>query len=218
MTKRLPNSRFETNTLLWRSLKKKIQHISDLVFFTFQEKLTDSETFPQLLAVSKELEIEVVAVATSTSDPEIRTQFDKAIKNFIWDHSKELSSIGGSGGGDRGSISGEGNKSADAKSGGELETSRDTIRPLIVLYIYIFFPFIDNNNKVSGQPAHETHEGEIKRRRYTVYLSDLEKTMLYSLNHEVAQHAVITGDTLNALQDYVDVLVRYFPGRKSTMR
>ena len=139
LTKRLPNSRFETNTLLWRSLKKKIQHISDLVFFTFQEKLTDSETFPQLLAVSKELEIEVVAVATSTSDPEIRTQFDKAIKNFIWDHSKELSSIGGSGGGDRGSISGEGNKSADAKSGGELETSRDTIRPLIVLYIYIYF-------------------------------------------------------------------------------
>lgn len=62
------------------------------------------------------------------------------------------------------------------------------------------------------------NESEIRRRRYTVYMSDLENAILYSLNHEVAQHASITGEALNALQDYIDVLVRFFPGRQRTMR
>ena len=59
-------------------------------------------------------------------------------------------------------------------------------------------------------------EKNIKRRRYTVFMSDLEKAMLYSLSHEVAQHATITGESLNALQDYIDVLSRYFPARQTT--
>ena len=59
-------------------------------------------------------------------------------------------------------------------------------------------------------------EKDIKRRRYTVFMSDLEKAMLYSLSHEVAQHATITGESLNALQDYIDVLSRYFPARQTT--
>ena len=160
-----------------------------------QEKLTESQTFPQLLAVSKELEIEVVAVASSSSEPEIRTEFNKAIKNFIWDHSKEFSSIGGG-------------PAAEKKDGGSKS---------------IPVKKQESEDKATAEkgaiaPHHENHEGEIKRRRYTVYMSDLEKAMLYSLNHEVAQHAVITGEALNALQDYIDVLVRYFPGRKTTMR
>ena len=160
-----------------------------------QEKLTESQTFPQLLAVSKELEIEVVAVASSTSDPEIRAEFNKAIKNFIWDHSKEFSSVGGGA---------AGAKDVNKKASDETEKKKKKTK--------------DADDKPAAVVVPETHEGEIKRRRYTVYMSDLEKAMLYSLSHEVAQHAVITGETLNALQDYVDVLVRYFPGRKSSMR
>ena len=30
-------------------------------------------------------------------------------------------------------------------------------------------------------------------RRYKVYLSDLEKTLIYAVSHEVAQHATIAG-------------------------
>ena len=59
-------------------------------------------------------------------------------------------------------------------------------------------------------------EKDIKRRRYTVFMSDLEKAMLYSLSHEAAQHATITGESLNALQDYIDALTRYFPARHTT--
>ena len=59
-------------------------------------------------------------------------------------------------------------------------------------------------------------EKDIKRRRYTVFMSDLEKAMLYSLSHEAAQHATITGENLNALQDYIDALTRHFPARQKT--
>ena len=40
---------------------------------------------------------------------------------------------------------------------------------------------------------------------------------MYSLSHEVSQHAVITDKPLTALQNYLDVLVKYFPGRRKTM-
>jgi hypothetical protein len=33
-------------------------------------------------------------------------------------------------------------------------------------------------------------EEDIKRRRYTVFMADLERTLLYSLSHEAAQHQV----------------------------
>ena len=70
---------------------------------------------------------------------------------------------------------------------------------------------------VQAPPSQPTKsEKDIKRRRYTVFMSDLEKAMLYSLSHEAAQHATITGESLNALQDYVDVLSRYFPARQTT--
>ena len=173
-----------------------MKYLMVLLLFTFQEKLSESQTFPQLLAVSKELEIEEVAVASSSSNPNIRTEFNKAIKNFIWDHSKEFSSNGGG-------VAAAENKDAGKKDGGggRDPAMKEQLQP-----------------KPVAPQQQETHEGEIKRRRYTVFMSDLEKAMLYSLNHEVAQHAVITGETLNALQDYIDVLVRYFPGRKTTMR
>jgi transglutaminase-like putative cysteine protease len=52
---------------------------------------------------------------------------------------------------------------------------------------------------------------DLKRRRYTVYLSDLEKTVVYALTHEVAQHRTPTGEQLAALFDFVKALVDFFP-------
>jgi len=54
---------------------------------------------------------------------------------------------------------------------------------------------------------------EIINRRYKVHMSDLEKTILYAVSHEVAQHNVIAGETLEALQLFVTVLDKYFPSR-----
>ena len=46
-----------------------------------------------------------------------------------------------------------------------------------------------------------------------MFTSDLEKTIIYSISHEVAQHSSITGNPLEALQQYVTVLEKYFPAR-----
>ncbi len=61
------------------------------------------------------------------------------------------------------------------------------------------------NNGVMEQSSQRSYkkvlnEAEIKRRRYTVAMADLEGALLYSLGHEVVQHSAITGDALNALQ------------------
>jgi len=58
---------------------------------------------------------------------------------------------------------------------------------------------------------------EIIARRFKVFASDLEKAVHYSIAHEVAQHSSITGETLQALQEYVAVLEKYFPGRMEMM-
>ena len=62
-----------------------------------------------------------------------------------------------------------------------------------------------------------TKEEDIKRRRYTVYMSDLENAILYSLSHEVGSRNTIVGPSLTALQEYLNVLVTHFPGREETM-
>ena len=62
-----------------------------------------------------------------------------------------------------------------------------------------------------------TKEEDIKRRRYTVYMSDLENAILYSLSHEVGSRNTIVGPSLTALQEYLNVLVTHFPGRDETM-
>jgi hypothetical protein len=40
-----------------------------------------------------------------------------------------------------------------------------------------------------------------------------ENSILYSLSHEVSQRSVIADKSLTALQNYLDVLVKFFPGR-----
>ena len=63
----------------------------------------------------------------------------------------------------------------------------------------------------------ETIESEIKRRRYTAFMADLENAVLYSLSHEVGAHASINGQSLTALREYLYVLDQHFPGRPDTM-
>ncbi|XP_060850928.1 sulfhydryl oxidase 1-like [Rhopalosiphum padi] len=45
----------------------------------------------------------------------------------------------------------------------------------------------------------------------TVYLSDLEATLRYSLEHEILSRSVITGESLNALNSYLELLIECFP-------
>ncbi|XP_050725044.1 sulfhydryl oxidase 2-like isoform X3 [Eriocheir sinensis] len=46
-----------------------------------------------------------------------------------------------------------------------------------------------------------------------VFMVDIENAISYALNHEVAQHKAIRGDALLALQELLDILVRYLPAR-----
>jgi len=54
----------------------------------------------------------------------------------------------------------------------------------------------------------EEERSEILRRRYSVFLSDLEKTVLFALKNEVAVQSKIDQ---GALRQFLDVLLRYFP-------
>ena len=54
----------------------------------------------------------------------------------------------------------------------------------------------------------EEKRSEILRRRYSVFLSDLEKTVLFALKNEVAVQSKIDH---GALKQFVDVLIHYFP-------
>ncbi|CAB4054951.1 unnamed protein product [Lepeophtheirus salmonis] len=66
----------------------------------------------------------------------------------------------------------------------------------------------------SPQITTQMNDDDVKRRRYTVYMSDLENALLYSLKHEVATHSIISGVKLSVLQEYIDILSKYYPGRK----
>jgi len=44
-----------------------------------------------------------------------------------------------------------------------------------------------------------------------IYLSDLEATLKYSLVHEIVSRNVISGESLEALKSYLELLIEYFP-------
>lgn len=84
---------------------------------------------------------------------------------------------------------------------------------------------IFNQNSQGSEVATEKKEDkpisskkDLITRRYKVFLSDLEKAMIYSLNHEVGQHIAIAGESLVSLQKYITVLVNYFPARPEIER
>jgi len=71
---------------------------------------------------------------------------------------------------------------------------------------------LDTKSDKSKLPKTATRK-ELINRRYKVFTSDLEKAVIYSISHEVAQHSSITGHTLESLQKYVSVLEKFFPAR-----
>lgn len=50
-------------------------------------------------------------------------------------------------------------------------------------------------------------------RKDQVYMVDIENAISYALGHEVVQHKVIRGEALTALQNFLEVLVKYLPAR-----
>lgn len=77
-------------------------------------------------------------------------------------------------------------------------------------------PVEASNNQVKAQeakPQKIASRKELINRRYKVFTSDLEKAVIYSISHEVAQHSSITGRTLESLQLYVTTLEKFFPAR-----
>ncbi len=140
-------------------------------------------TYPQLLVVRRNEAYKSETITPKLSEESnIRTEFMKALNEFVWRETKALS------GPAAGGVAKKPNHGVEQSS----------------------------TKEPASHPQRTTNEAEIKRRRYTVYMADLEKAMLYSLSHEVSQHATITGETLNALQDYVDTLSRFFPARHKT--
>jgi len=65
-----------------------------------------------------------------------------------------------------------------------------------------------------------TDKSLIEKRRYKVFMNDIENAMLYSLGNEIAEKRNIEGKSLIALQNYLEVLVRLFPtkNRESTFK
>ncbi|XP_067140926.1 sulfhydryl oxidase 2-like isoform X2 [Centruroides vittatus] len=51
-----------------------------------------------------------------------------------------------------------------------------------------------------------------------VYMGDLENALNYSLRQEVGVHEVLRGEKLNALKNFISILIKYFPGRLPIMR
>ena len=145
-------------------------------------------TFPQLVSLSKAGGLKTkVITPIMTETGSIRDEFYKAVKEFV-DGAK---------------------KSNEARVQASSQSMKDSAQG-----------FAPPSHANAAPPVREVKptksEEDIKRRRYTVFMSDLEKAMLYSLSHEAAQHATITGESLNALQDYIDALTRYFPARHNT--
>jgi len=54
-------------------------------------------------------------------------------------------------------------------------------------------------------------EGEIIRRRYSVYQSDLDKTVISSLSNEVLLRSSFSSDQRETLYQYLDILSRFYP-------
>ena len=60
-------------------------------------------------------------------------------------------------------------------------------------------------------PVSTVSEGDIIRRRYSVYLSDLDKTVISSLSTEVLLTTSFTDEQKISLHQYLDILTRFYP-------
>lgn len=57
----------------------------------------------------------------------------------------------------------------------------------------------------------QKNKGSMQNNDNTVYLSDLEATLMYSLDHEIISRSTISGDSLSALNAYLELLIECFP-------
>ena len=72
--------------------------------------------------------------------------------------------------------------------------------------------------KMSSVEFHSMKANVLKSEAWkNFFYSFQENSILYSLSHEVSQRATIADKSLTALQNFVDVLVKHFPGRPKTM-
>lgn len=56
------------------------------------------------------------------------------------------------------------------------------------------------------------------KEKYLVFMQDLESALTYCLRQEVAIHQDIGGESLKALQHFVRILAKFFPGREEVSR
>ncbi|XP_067009064.2 sulfhydryl oxidase 1 isoform X2 [Anabrus simplex] len=68
----------------------------------------------------------------------------------------------------------------------------------------------DFKKPVLNEPAEMQGVG-VRHLDDVVYQVDLENTIQYSLKNEIPIHKLITGDALQALKNYLNVLAKYFP-------
>ncbi|KAJ0183747.1 hypothetical protein K1T71_000170 [Dendrolimus kikuchii] len=76
------------------------------------------------------------------------------------------------------------------------------------------YEFPENHNKIENNDAGDSHnEGLLLSDSDVVYYSDLEKTIKTSLHTEITRYKVLDGEPLQALLDYLDILINIFPAR-----
>lgn len=59
---------------------------------------------------------------------------------------------------------------------------------------------------------------EIKAKGDVVFLADIETALKYMLQHEIPNRKVITGDALQALKKFLDVVAKYFPAGEAGIK
>lgn len=67
---------------------------------------------------------------------------------------------------------------------------------------------------ISYEPVNEfTDNQQLLQNNNMVFYSDLEKTLKTSLHTEITRHKILTGEPLEALLNYLDVLITSFPAK-----
>ncbi|XP_050519822.1 sulfhydryl oxidase 2-like [Daktulosphaira vitifoliae] len=78
-----------------------------------------------------------------------------------------------------------------------------------------FLPkYLDVSTKSNGLLP--TREKILDHNIDVVYLSDLEATLSYSLTHEIVSRSIISGETLSALKNYLEILSKFFPSNSKS--
>ena len=69
----------------------------------------------------------------------------------------------------------------------------------------------ETDRKTEPVMVEEAEEDDIIRRRYTLYLNDLDKTVIFALNREIAIKQHLDERAENSLRKFIDILIKYYP-------